>query len=64
MREFSMGAFSTTWDFVKTRCSKILDKLRDFPWHFRRFDLWRKQVYAERAHSPAAERAYASPAVR
>jgi len=47
MRKFSMGAFSTTWDFVKPRCAKILDKLSDFSWHFYRFTLWRKPFYAE-----------------
>jgi hypothetical protein len=54
MRKFSMGTFSTTWDFVKPRCSKILDKLSYFPWHFFRFNLWRKLFYAERRSSPAS----------
>jgi hypothetical protein len=48
MRKFSMGAFATTGDFVKPRCAKTLDKLSDFPWHFFRFNLWRKLFYAKR----------------
>jgi hypothetical protein len=34
MRKFAMCAFAATWDFVKSGCSEIVDKLSDFSWHF------------------------------
>jgi hypothetical protein len=53
MRKFSLGAFSTPWDFVKPCVAKILDKLSDFSRHFYRFNVWRKLFDAERRPSAA-----------
>jgi hypothetical protein len=38
VRKFAVCAFSATWDFVKPRGAKSLDKLSDLSWHFYRFN--------------------------
>jgi hypothetical protein len=53
VRKFAVCAFSTTWDFVKPRGAKILDKLSDLSWHFYRFSLWRKLLKEHRRITPA-----------
>jgi hypothetical protein len=55
MRKFTVGTFATPRDFVKSGCTKIVDKLSDFSWHFYRFNRKCKLFDAERPSSPAAE---------
>lgn len=54
MRKFAMRAFASPWNFVKSGCAEIVDKLSDFSWHFYRFNRECKLFDAERLGGSAA----------
>jgi hypothetical protein len=55
MRKFTMCPFAAAWNFVKSGCAEIVDKLSDFSWHVYRFSRECKLFDAERCGSGAAE---------